>query len=256
VPSSPPAPRSDLVPVLLIVLLWVGLATVLFGAGELVTHWRVVDQFDRHVTVWVVAHRSHALNTTMKVITWGGSWVAVATTGGILLVLVTVRKLPLGVVILAAAGWAGEAGAVNLVKTLVDRQRPPQNVWLVMARGSSFPSGHAANATLVFGTVAFVWCILADSWTVRIVGLVVSALGVLAVGFSRVELGVHWTTDVLASYLVVSAWLVGIGLLFAYRLPLAPDVHPGRAVKDRSPVDVPTDGRHEAPHPQSGRLRS
>ena len=219
-PSSPSAHRTVVVLGLLIVLMWIGLTAVLTGAGELVTHWHLIDQFDHHVTAWVVAHRSHALNTTMKAITWGGSWVAVAITGGLLLALVAVRRLPLAVVILAAAGWAGEVTAVNFVKTLVDRQRPPQTLWLVISHGSSFPSGHAANATLVFATVGFVWYILAHSAALRIAGVVISVLATFAVGFSRVELGVHWTTDAVASFLAVAAWLAGIGLLLAGHLPL------------------------------------
>jgi membrane-associated phospholipid phosphatase len=241
VSSSPPTHRTVAIRVLLVVVMWVGLAAVLVGAGELVTHGQVIDRFDRHVTAWVVAHRSHALNTTMKAITWGGSWVAVATTGGLLLVLVAVRKLPLGVVILASLGWVGEVVAVNLVKTLVDRQRPPQILWLVTAHGGSFPSGHAANATLVFATAGFVWYLLANSSAVRIAGILVSVLAILAVGFSRVELGVHWTTDVVASFVVVTAWLVGIGLLLAshLHLPLRQTSPSGRAVERCHSNDAP-----------------
>ena len=77
---------------LLLLVMWTGLTGVLIGAGELVTHWGVFEQFDRHVTAWVVAHRSHALDATMKAITWCGSWIAVAVTGGILVVLVAVRS--------------------------------------------------------------------------------------------------------------------------------------------------------------------
>ncbi len=158
----------------------------------------------------------------MKVVTWGGSWLAVAVTGGILLVLVAGHKLPLAVVILAAAGWLGEVAAVNLVKSLVGRQRPPEALWLVSAHGGSFPSGHAANATLVFATLGFVWCILTASRVARTMGVVVAVLGVLAVGFSRVELGVHWVTDVVAGLFIAALWLVGIGLLFAHTVPFAP----------------------------------
>ncbi|MGP8063355.1 MAG: phosphatase PAP2 family protein [Acidimicrobiales bacterium] len=219
-PSDPPAHRDVTSRVLLLVVTWIGVAAVLVGAGELVTHWPAIERFDRHLTSWVVAHRSHALDATMKVITWCGSWVAVVITAGVLLVLVAVRKLPFVVVILATAGWAGEVTAVNFAKTLVDRQRPPQILWLVTAHGGSFPSGHAANATLVFATLGSVWWLLTVSWPVRITGVVVSVLGVLTVGFSRVELGVHWTTDVVAGVFVVAAWLVGIGLLFASHLPL------------------------------------
>ena len=137
-------------------------------------------------------------------------------------VLVAVRKLPLAVVILASVGWPGEVTAVNLVKSLVDRQRPPEVLWLVSAHGGSFPSGHAANAMLVFATLGFVWCILTVSRAARITGVVVSVLGVLTVGFSRVELGVHWVTDVVAGLLMVAAWLVGIGLAVRAQRPIAP----------------------------------
>ena len=220
--SNPLAHRAFACRILILVVTWIGLVGVLLGAGELVTHWSVIEQFDRHITSWVVAHRSHPLDATMKVITWCGSWVAVAVTGGLLLVLVAVHKLPLAAVILAVTGWLGEVTSVNLVKLLVDRQRPPEALWLVSAHGGSFPSGHAANAMLVFATLAVVWCILSVSRPARITGVVVSVLGVLTVGFSRVELGVHWMTDVIAGCLVAAAWLVGIGLLFAYRVPLPP----------------------------------
>ena len=233
--SDLPAHRADASRILILLVTWMGLTGVLLGAGVLVTHWSVIGQFDRHITSWVVAHRSPALDAAMKVITWCGSWVAVALIGGLLLVLVVVGKLPVVVVILAASGWVGEVTTVNLVKSLVDRQRPPQVLWLVSAHGGSFPSGHAANAMLVFTTLGFVWCILTVSLAARITGVVVSVLGVLTVGFSRVELGVHWMTDVLAGSFVVAAWLVGIGLLFAYRVPLpASPSSPSGAATERS----------------------
>jgi len=222
VPSVLPAHRTVVIRSVLTVTIWIGITGLVVAAGALVTHWGVLDRFDHHVTNWVVAHRSHALDATMKAITWCGSWVAVAVTGGLLIALVAARKLPLVVVILAAAGWVGEVATVNLVKVLVDRQRPPQALWLVTAHGSSFPSGHAANATLVFAALGFSWCILTHSWSARLAGGALSLLGAAAVGFSRVELGVHWTTDVIVGFVAVSAWLIGIGSLFADRLPLLP----------------------------------
>lgn len=172
----------------------------------------------------------------MKVITWCGSWVAVAITGGLLVVLVAIRRLPLIVVILATASWVGEVAAVNVVKTWVDRQRPPRTLWLVTAHGSSFPSGHAANATIVFASLGLVWCFHTVHRASRIAGFMVSVLGTLMVGFSRVELGVHWTSDVLVGFLVAAAWLVGIGYLFGERFPRSPATveNPGALVEDPS----------------------
>jgi undecaprenyl-diphosphatase len=237
VASDPPAQRAVASRILVLVVTWMGLTGVLLGAGELVTHWSVIAQFDRHITSWVVAHRSHALDATMKLVTWCGSWVAVAVTGVLLLVLVAAHKLPLAVVILAGAGWLGEESAVNLVKTLVDRQRPPEFLWLVSAHGGSFPSGHAANAVLVFATLGFVWYILTVSWPARTTGVVVSVLGMLTVGFSRIELGVHWVTDVVAGLFVVAAWLIGIGLLFAPSVPFPPSPS-GAATEDLGHPDA------------------
>ena len=206
-------------PVLLLFALWIVVTLILVGAGELVTHSSGVGQLDRHITGWVVAHRSHGLDAAMRSVTWFGSWEAVAVTGGSLLLLTAARKLPLAVAILAAAGWLGEVTAVNLVKGVVDRQRPPQLIWLVRAHGGSFPSGHAANATLVFGTAGLVWFLLVHSTPFRLIGVAVSTVGALTVGFSRVELGVHWMTDVVAGWLAAGAWMVAIGLLFTHRLP-------------------------------------
>ena len=154
----------------------------------------------------------------MTVITWLGSWVAVAVTGVIVLALVAIRRLPLLALVLAAVAWAGEVTFVNIVKAVVDRQRPPQILWLVNAHGGSFPSGHAANATLVFTTLAFVSVMLIRRQGARTATCLVAFLGVLAVGLSRVELGVHWTTDVMASVIAVAAWLTVIAGLFVSHL--------------------------------------
>lgn len=193
---------------------------MLVGLGEIIVHSGLIERFDRHVTTWVIAHRSHVLDTTMKMITWAGSWVAVAITAVMLLALVAVRKLALAIVTLAAAGWVGEVADVNLAKVLVDRQRPPRALWLTEAHGASFPSGHAANAVLVFTILGFLWCHLVNLRTTRVLGVMVSGLGILAVGFSRVELGVHWMTDVVASYLAVAAWIFCISLLFSSRISI------------------------------------
>ena len=220
VPSDPPTHRPVKCGVILLIVAWIGLTGMLVGVGELVAHWGVIEQFDRHVTAWIVAHRSHVLDTTMKMITWAGSWVAVALTAVIVLALVAIRKLPLAIAILAAAGWVGEVTGVNLAKSLVDRQRPPRALWLTKANGASFPSGHAANAVLVFTILGFVWCLLANARTTRVLAVMVSGLGILVVGFSRIELGVHWMTDVVASYLVVAAWIFCISFLFSTRLSI------------------------------------
>jgi hypothetical protein len=68
----------------------------LFGIGKFVVHSHAITDFDRTVTHWVVTRRTPALNATMRVITWIGSWVAVALTGTVALVLVVAKRLTIG----------------------------------------------------------------------------------------------------------------------------------------------------------------
>jgi len=205
----------------LLVLGWVGITAALFGVGELVVHSHAIAAFDRHVTTLAVGHRTPALDTTMRLVTWLGSWVTVAVAGGVVLVLTVTRRLTVAAPVLLAVAWAGEVVAVNLVKHAVGRPRPPRELWLVTARGASFPSGHAANATLVFATAAVVVFLVDRRRPVRAVAVALACLAIVAVGYSRVELGVHWATDVVAGGLVTLAWLAALAGLIGKAVPLA-----------------------------------
>ena len=221
-------------------VIWIGLTIVLIGAGELVTHSAAIVHFDRHITSFVVTHRPPALDVTMKVVTWAGSWVAVAVTGCFVMLLVVMRRLPLVVLILTVVAWLGEFATVNIVKAVVSRRRPPQNVWLVNAHGGSFPSGHAANATLVSTCLVLVILQRARPRAAWIAAWAVAFLAIVTVGFSRVELGVHWTTDVIASVVVVAGWQAAIAFLFISRLP--------PPSSNSSPSDNPIDPPEPVPN--------
>ena len=201
--------------VVLLILAWALLTGLLIAVGVGVTHSSAVNAFDRHVTSVVVAHRTPALNAVMKVVSWIGSWVALVATGILLLVLVLRRRLPVAALVLAIVAWVGENGGVTLTKHVVERDRPPQDLRLVSAHGWSWPSGHTAVASLVFPILALVVVAIAPTWRYRPLAWVFAALAVVAMAFSRVELGVHWTTDVIASMVFVSAWLVIVLALFA-----------------------------------------
>jgi undecaprenyl-diphosphatase len=207
---------SPLNPVRLAVLAgaWMVLAGILVGVGELVDHSGAVQGFDNHVASVVVAHRTAALNAAMKAVTWLGSWVAVLVAAGLVLLLVLRRRLPFGFLLLAVVAWVGTQGGTTLAKNVVQRPRPPQDLRLVSAHGWSWPSGHTATATLVFAVLATVVWILTKKARLRLLAVVGWILVTLAVAFSRVELGVHWTTDVLASVVFTTVWLTALGMIF------------------------------------------
>jgi membrane-associated phospholipid phosphatase len=108
---------------------------------------------------------------------------------------------------LLTSGGAVALGAVisTVVKLLADRARPPAAGWLVAdASGNSFPSGHTTVTTAGYlGLAVGVAALLRRSWARNFVVAAGAALAV-TIGWTRIELGVHWPTD------VVAGWTVGL----------------------------------------------
>ncbi len=207
--------RAVAVRACLLILGWVVLVAVFVGAGHVVVGSRAINGFDRHITTWVVAHRTLALDVSMRMITWIGSWIAVAATAVVVLVAVVTKRLMAVALGLLAVIWAGENAAFNVVKHLIGRPRPPRGIWLAGAGGWSFPSGHAANATAVCASATIVVFLVTRRGWVRMAMAAMAFLVVALVAFSRVELGVHWTTDVVAGGLLGAVWLALVVLIFA-----------------------------------------
>ncbi len=200
--------------------IWAGLVGLLIAAGEAVVRSAAMTHFDHHTTRVVVSSRTAALDSAMKVVTWLGSWVAVLVAAVIIALLVISRRLPVLAAIVAVFAWAGEAGGVRIGKEVVGRGRPPEAIWLVSAHGWSFPSGHAAAACLVFTVLALCVVTLARHRAVWILGWLTAGLAIAATAFSRVELGVHWMTDVIAGVVFVAIWLTAIAISLGGRLRL------------------------------------
>lgn len=96
---------------------------------------------------------------------------------------------------------------LNIVLKLgFDRERPRFFEWGTHAMSSSFPSGHAMSAAIVYPTVAYLATRLQKSHAARFGTMLAAALIVFLICASRVYLGVHYPTDVLAGVLVGLAW--------------------------------------------------
>ena len=198
--------------------IWAVLVGLLIAAGEVVVHSAAITHFDHHATSVVVSSRTAALNSAMKAVTWLGSWVAVLVAAAVIILLVVTRRLPVLAAVVAVFAWAGEAGGVRIGKEVVRRDRPPEAIWLVRAHGWSFPSGHTAAACLVFTVLALCVTALARHRPAWILGWLIAGLAIGATAFSRVELGVHWLTDVIAGVVFTAVWLTAIVILLGSRL--------------------------------------
>ncbi|WP_171109836.1 MULTISPECIES: phosphatase PAP2 family protein [Streptomyces] len=99
---------------------------------------------------------------------------------------------------------AGQAARYGVMQ-LIARARPPHADWATHASGWSFPSGHATTVTVTVGLLVIAVSVRAPRGRTPL-AVVIGCWGAL-VGLTRVYLGVHWFTDVLAG------WLFGVGWL-------------------------------------------
>lgn len=107
------------------------------------------------------------------------------------------------------------SGLLNLtIKAAVDRTRPSLPHAVAVATGKSFPSGHTQAAVVGYGILVLVFLPLVAR---RLRPLVVAAavLMVLTIGFSRIALGVHYLSDVVAGLLVGGGWLLAMTAAFS-----------------------------------------
>ena len=115
----------------------------------------------------------------------------------------------------AAVSVIGATAASETLKALILRPRPDLVPHEVAVYSASFPSGHSMLAAAAFFTLAFALAREFDRRRNRVFLYVIAAVATFLVGASRVYLGVHWPTDVLAGWLAGIAWAVGAA--FVYR---------------------------------------
>ena len=94
----------------------------------------------------------------------------------------------------------------TIVKVVVGRPRPVVEQPIVEAFGNSFPSGHSMASVVCYGALLLVFMPLMSN-RVRNLAIGAYALLVIAIGFSRLMLGVHFISDVLGGYVLGVAWL-------------------------------------------------
>ena len=167
-----------------------------------------VAELDRIFSLWLHAHAQPWLDRLMLNVTYGGDWRFL-----LLVTLASVAFLFFGrqrkrEALLLGLAFSLSYLANHLLKSMFQRQRPA--LWDVFARPSSysFPSGHAMSSMMVYGIAAFLFAQLYPQQ--RRLWLGGAALWVFLIGLSRIYLGVHWLSDVVAGF--------AIGLMFVYAL--------------------------------------
>jgi len=173
---------------------------------------------------WVLG--SEDLVHNLKILTFFGSpvWFYVIVTPAV--IWVWRRGHPRLAVFLVVTALGG--GLLDtVVKEAVDRPRPSLVDPVATAHGKSFPSGHTMSSTFVYGALVLVFLpVIGRRYRPVVIGGAV--ILVLAIGFSRLALGVHYITDVVGGFVLGLAWLAASTAAFSI----------WRVEMGRPPVDV------------------
>jgi len=185
-------------------LICIGVAVVLLALAAGIDGGRLLLTVDRPITEWALRSRSPDRDRVFLWISFWGS-TKVVLLGGAALALAALPRCR------AVAGFVVVATLTRpvlefILKAAVDRQRPDLGR-LVQGNGPSFPSGHVLASAVLWGLVPVVIALYVDSRLVWRISSAISVLVVVAVGLSRVYLGVHWFSDVVAGCLVAALML-------------------------------------------------
>jgi membrane-associated phospholipid phosphatase len=165
----------------------------------------------------MVSYRSPALDSAVGFFTNIGGPVILPILVTVLMVVLSWAWRSWTPLVLMVVAAAGSLAMTTAGKDLAARARPPQSLAVPPFETSpSFPSGHTLNSTvvaIVLGYLVFLHVRSRRARTLVVVGLTLYAL---AMGLSRVFLGHHWFTDVVAGWFAGAAW--GIVVVFAHRL--------------------------------------
>lgn len=145
----------------------------------------------------VIGVRSDWLTPIMKAITYMGNWQTI-TVNCIILLLFRNTRLAYGVPLSIGSLFVSLAN--KGIKALVLRPRPDEAMFLIEQGGWSFPSGHAITSMFFFGML--IWLIRRNVVNLRLANILTAlfAIPMILIGVSRVYLGVHYPTDVLAGW--------------------------------------------------------
>jgi undecaprenyl-diphosphatase len=183
-------------------------ATWLFGGitEDIIHHDPLVD-VDFAVSRFLMAHTEPPFTAAMEVVSIAGSPITVLLLSLVLLLYFAWRRA-WRIVVLFVVGVGGAELLDVILKLIFARPRPTLPDPLLVLTSYSFPSGHAMGSMAFYGLLAYLAIRHLSTWRTRVGVAIGIVFLILLIGFSRMYLGVHYLSDVLAGYAAGFAWLV------------------------------------------------
>ena len=213
--SGPIGPYASI----LLVMAFGGIAAIGAGYvfGELGEQVRlttsVVYRADQAIHTWFGHERQPAMIAVLRTATTIGSLAGLAAIVAVMVAVLLVRKERASAIFVVVTAGAG--ALLNLgLKMIFARTRPDLASALAVARGYSFPSGHAMDSFITFGALVCIAFRQNWPWKAKSAVLAIALTMVVLVGLSRVYLGVHWASDIAGGWSAGTVWLTSAVMAF------------------------------------------
>jgi membrane-associated phospholipid phosphatase len=201
--------KSFFIPLFSSVLGMSGLTiAILATLGFVLLSQQVVDQnttlFDTAILQYFFSIQSPNFNRFFVVMAFLGKPYFLLFVNFVFSIFLWIQKQR-GIAIVFLIIGNGAAGFNLFLKSSLGRERPELWDRIIEVKHLSYPSAHAMDSFIIYGLICYYLITQFKSW--RWVILTVTSIHVLLIGLSRLYLGVHWPTDVIAGYMMGSVWL-------------------------------------------------
>jgi membrane-associated phospholipid phosphatase len=170
----------------------------------------------------IAALRSIATANFFLLFTLLGNWQFIISLGVVIIVVLILLKEKRKSFFLAI-GVIGGGIVYSILKLIIHRTRPDIGFSLIPRSGYAFPSGHATISLIFYGTIC---CGLLRTLKIRwlkILSIILTIILIFLIGFSRIYLGVHWVSDVLAGWALGMAFLILLITFFIQQEKFKPE---------------------------------
>lgn len=177
-----------------------------FGAIAVLIGKNNIDWFDKAGVSIIRGTERAELTAIMKFFTFIGAGVPIFIITALVALMLFFAFKYRGELVFFMGVVIGSALLNDVLKLLFQRARPTLNR-IVEAEGFSYPSGHSMAAFTLYGVLCYLLWNHSRTLSTRILLLATVTILVLAIGISRIYLGVHYPSDVVGGYLASCAWL-------------------------------------------------
>ncbi len=178
-----------------------------FGSMTLLIKENDIVYFDKVIISFIQSFETPFLTSTMKFFSFIGSGSSINFIVIISIIVLYFFFHHRSELLLFILVLMGSHYLFRLLKEIFHRARPDLHR-LIEIGGYSFPSGHATNAITVYGILSFLLWRHIPTQCGRSLLVIFSTIMILTIGFSRIYLGVHYPSDVIAGYFAGAFWLI------------------------------------------------